>query len=86
MSHYEDEPLLYDHEQTMSQREKVLLMLQRRGQAGVCSTEMLDYYIPRFGARLDELKLEYPWERIPCPGHRGQYRYRLIPTGQGRLL
>lgn len=40
----------------MNQRERVLSMLKNAGRSGVTTGEFLDAYLPRFGARIYELR------------------------------
>ena len=59
-----------------SQKETVLYMLQHNPQ-GVCGTRLLELHIPRYSARLNELRNGgYPIRRRPCTNehhrHQGQ--------------
>ena len=71
----------------MSQSDTVLWMLRR---GWVCGTEFLDLHIPRYSARIDELKaLGYGFDRRRCTRHphkSPQYEWRLVTSivdGQG---
>ena len=64
----------------MTQREQVLSMLTG---GWVCGTQFLAWRIPRYGARILELrKLGHKIERRPCEDQAHdsqQYQWRIIP-------
>lgn len=75
----------------MNQRETVLYMLTNNPQ-GVCGTRFLELHIPRYSARLGELKKEgHVISRRTCTnphhGHRGvQYEWFLSEVDQPALF
>lgn len=66
---------------TVTQRNAVLTMLYNAGKSGVCGTAFLRAQIPRYSARIIELRNDgHRIERVRCyePGHDSvQWRYVL---------
>lgn len=67
----------------MTQRERVLAMLRGAGTRGICGVEFLEARLPRFPARIYELRdggLRITRRRCDLDGHRHgstQYVYEL---------
>lgn len=64
----------------MTQRDRTLMMLQRAGTEGVTTATFLEAYIPRFSARIEELRREgfqIDRERL----RQGSFRYTLADVG-----
>lgn len=60
-----------------SQRETVLAMLEEAGEGGVTSNRFFESYLPRFSARIHELrKAGYRIDKEPAK--QGHWRYKLI--------
>lgn len=73
----------------MSQRRRILRLLET---APVCGTELLDRHMPRYAARIKELRTDgHNIATRPCQNtlHRhttAQVEYVLLPAGQLELL
>ncbi len=80
---------LFDKPTKETQADKVLQML-RDSEMGVCANEFIQAHVPRFSARLLELrKAGHEIENRKCflPSHRHQtrqYRYVLLPARKHR--
>ena len=76
----------------MTQKETILRSLIDRGSVGVCGTEFLDMHIPRYSARIHELKADgytITTRRCDITTHRhlsGQTAFVYTPTPQGHQL
>jgi len=74
-------------EELLTQVETIMQALTIRGADGVCGTEFLDVHIPRYAARILELRdAGNTIVTVPCREHNWhtthQIRYVLIPKGQ----
>ena len=78
--------------ETLSQRESILMLLQQAGSSGVCGTRLLDMHLPRYAARISELRVEgYTITTRTCrhPYHQHstrQVEYVLHTDGQPPLF
>jgi Helix-turn-helix domain len=63
--------------ENMSQRHKVLSLLRHAGDAGVTNAVFLDWRIPRFSARICELR-EDGYEITTGAEHNSRVRYTLV--------
>lgn len=66
----------------MTQRDRTLMLLQRAGSEGVSTAAFLEAYIPRFSARIEELRREgfqIARERL----RQGSFKYTLTDVGGG---
>ncbi len=73
-----------------SQRGRVLHMLQVNPE-GVCGTSFLIDKIPRYSARISELRRQFTITKIPCPypfhSHvTHQWAWKLDVDGQGSMF
>ncbi len=70
----------------MTSQKETILGLLRYYSAGVCGTVFLEAHIPRYAARINELRNEgYTINSIPCPHHYHTHRaniatYQLVRT------
>lgn len=71
----------------MSQHDTCLSMLKSAGSAGVTTQQFLQAYIPRFSARLLELKQEgYDIQTLPYKGSCKRYVLKMAPAFSERQL
>ena len=61
-----------------TQKETVLAMLDEAGPEGVTSNQFYAARLPRFGARIHELKTQHGHEIIKEPVEDGHFRYILV--------
>ena len=61
-----------------TQKETVLAMLDEAGPEGVTSNQFYAACLPRFGARIHELKTQHGHEIIKEPVEDGHFRYILV--------
>ena len=65
-----------------TQKETVLAMLDDAGPEGVTSNQFYAACLPRFGARIHELKTQHGHEIIKEPVENGHFRYILVGRSQ----
>ena len=73
-----------------TQAGKVMHMLESNPN-GVCGPMFLERHIPRYSARISELRKAVSISRVPCPygfhSHRTkQYAWKLDPSSQTSML
>lgn len=67
----------------MTQKQTVLRMLEEAGPEGVTSNQFYAACLPRFGARIFELKRE-GFDVIKEPAEQGHFRYILVSHGRSQ--
>lgn len=78
----------YGRGNIVNQRDVILQRLRHAGIHGVCATTLLQLHIPRYAARIAELRQQHQIVSEPCTQHSHdsrQIQYRLVIGEQAPL-